>query len=215
MAQLSLKADSRATTGKGVAALRLKGITPLHLFGHDVKSLALQSDTTGVEKSLALAGETRLIYLTVDKERTARPVLAREIQRDRISGKLLHVDLYQVKMGEKVQVEVPIVLVGKAPALDVKGNTLLEELDSLTVECLPDRIPAHLNLDISSLAEAGQAVRVRDIKVEPGIVVTSNPDQIVAAVVAHAQEKVEEKAAAEAPVTPSEAEPTKEHAKEG
>ncbi len=210
MAKLSMKASSRETMGKGVEALRLRGITPLHLFGHGVKSLALQSETGEVEKSLRAAGETRLISLTVDKERTVRPVLVREIQRDRISGKLLHVDLYQVKMDEKVEVEVPIVLVGEAPALEVKGNTVLQELHSLTVESLPDRIPSNVKLDISSLAEAGQVIRVRDIIVEPGIVVTSNPDQVVAAVVARAEEKVEEKAATEVAATPSEPEPSKE-----
>jgi large subunit ribosomal protein L25 len=216
MAKLSLKANSREITGKRVAALRLRGITPLHLFGHGLKSLALQSETAELEKSLNQAGETRLISLTVDKERTARPVLAREIQRDRISGKLLHVDLYQVKMDEKVVVEVPIVLVGEAPALGIKGSSVLQELDSLTVESLPDKIPANLKLDISSLTEAGQVKRVRDIKVEPGIVVTSNPDLVVVAVVvARAEEKVEEVAATEVAVTPSETESTKEHQERG
>ena len=215
MAQLSLKANNRETMGKGVKALRLRGITPLHLFGHGLKSLALQSDTGGVEKLLRLAGETRLIYLTVDKERTARPVLVREIQRDQISRKLLHVDLYQVKMDEKVEVEVPIILVGEAPALDVKGNAVLQELASLTVECLPDKIPANLKLDISSLTEAGQLRRVRDIKVEPGVVVTSNPDQVVAAVVARPEEKVEETAGSGQAITPPETEPTKEQQEEG
>jgi large subunit ribosomal protein L25 len=215
MAQLSLKVNSRETTGKGVKTLRLREITPLHLFGHGVKSLALQSDTGEVEKSLMLAGETRLIYLTVDKERTVRPVLVREIQRDRISSKLLHVDLYQVKMDEKVEVEVPIVLVGEAPAIDVKGNTVLQELDSLTVECLPDKIPTNLKLDISSLTEAGQVRRVRDIKVESDIVVTTNPEQVVAAVVARPEEKVEQTAATGQAVTHPETEPTKEHKEEG
>jgi large subunit ribosomal protein L25 len=127
----------------------------------------------------------------------------------------VHVDLYQVKMDEKVEVEVPIVLVGEAPAIDVKGNTVLQELDSLTVECLPDKIPTNLKLDISSLTEAGQVRRVRDIKVESDIVVTTNPEQVVAAVVARPEEKVEQTAATGQAVTHPETEPTKEHKEEG
>ena len=213
MAQLSLKTSSRDVLGKAVKSLRLQDITPLHLFGHGVKSLALQCETAQVERSLALAGETRLISLTVDKEPVARPVLVRGIERDRISGKLIHVDFYQVQMGERVAVEVPIVLVGDAPALLIKGNTILQELDSLTIESFPDKIPAHLNLDISSLTEAGQLKRVRDITVEPDMVVTTNPDQVVAAVVARQQEEKAEEPATTGPAAaaPAETQATKEH----
>jgi large subunit ribosomal protein L25 len=173
--------------------LRRQGIVPLHLIGHGLESLALQCETTSVEKSLALAGETRLIYLTVDKERQARPVLVREVQRDALSRKLLHVDMYQVRMGEKVEAEVPIVLIGEAPALLSKDNSLLQELDSVTVESLPDRIPSNLKVDVSSLAEAGQVKRVRDIKPEADVTIKTNAEQIVATIVARREEKVEEK----------------------
>jgi large subunit ribosomal protein L25 len=219
MEQLSLQANSRDILGKGVRFLRRQGITPLSLFGHGVESLSLQSETVKVEKSLSLAGETRLIYLTVDKERKARPVLVREIQRDPISRKLLSVNFHQVRMGEKVHVEVPIVLVGKAPALEVKDNALLQELDSLAIESFPDKIPGNLKLDISSLTEAGQVLKVRDIEVGPDIVVTTSHDQVVAAVVARPEQKVEEKpAAVEAvtpAVTPSATEPAREKQEKG
>jgi large subunit ribosomal protein L25 len=210
MDQLSFNANSRDTTGKAVKFLRRQGITPLHLFGHGVESLALQAETTKVEKSLSLAGETRLIYLTVDKERKARPVLVREIQRDPLSRKLVHVDLYQVKMDEKVEVEVPIILVGRAPALDVKGNVVQQELESLTVQSFPDKIPAHISIDVSSLADVGQAIRVRDINVESGIDVSTHADRVVVTVVARPEEKVEEKAPVEQVVVTPETESAKE-----
>ena len=214
MAQLELKAQSREVLGKGVKVLRRQNITPLHLFGSGIESMALQSETALVEKSVSMAGETRLISLTVDKERKARPVLVRGVQKDPISRKLLHVDLYQVKMGEKVSVEVPIVLVGEAPALQVKGNSLLQALDSLAIESLPDKIPANVKLDISSLTEAGQSLRVKDIQVEPGTTVTSDLDQMVVIVVSRPEEKAPEKApAAEAAAAaPAEAEGAKEGA---
>jgi large subunit ribosomal protein L25 len=203
MVQLSLEVKSRDVLGKGVKSLRRQGIVPLHLIGHGLESLALQCEVAMVEKSLASAGETRLIYLTVDKERKPRPVLVREVQRDSLSRKLLHVDLYQVRMDEKVEVEVPIVLVGEAPALQVKDNSLLQELDSVSIESLPGRIPSSLKVDVSSLAEAGQVKRVQDIVVEPDIVITTNADQIVVAIVARPEEKaVETPAAVEAAPVP-------------
>jgi len=210
MDQLNLKTSNREVSGKGVKLLRLQGITPLHLFGHGVESLALQAETTTVEKSISQAGETRLIYLTVDKERKARPVLVREIQRDPLSRRLIHVDFYQVKMDEKVEVEVPIILVGKAPALDVKGNVIQQELESLTVEAFPDKIPTHISVDVSSLAEAGHLIRVSDIKVESGIDISTHADRVIVTVVAHAEEKVEEKAPVKEVVVTPEAEAAKE-----
>ncbi len=211
MAQLVLKAKRRTVLGKGVKTLRRQNITPLHLFGHGVESLALQSDTASVEKSLRQAGETKLVSLTVENERRPRPVLVRRIERDTMSGKLLHVDLYQVEMSEKVTVEVPIVLVGDARNLLVKGSTLMQQLDSLTVESLPDKIPDNIRIDIASLAEPGQALRVKDIKLDAGIDVTNDAEQIVAVVVARPEEKpaqrvapAEEAAApAETPQTPA------------
>jgi large subunit ribosomal protein L25 len=195
MEQIELPANNRVTLGKEVRFLRRQGITPVHLFGHDLKSLALQCQTANLERSLAEAGETRLVTLKVRGEKKARSVLVREVQREALTSKLLHVDFYQVKMDEKVEVEIPIVLVGEAPALQAKGNRLLRELDTLTIECLPSKIPTSLEVKIGSLTEAGQAVRVKDIAVDSDITVLSGPEQVVVTVIAPPEE--EEKVLAE------------------
>ncbi|MFH0847683.1 MAG: 50S ribosomal protein L25 [Chloroflexota bacterium] len=204
MEQLELRVKSRNVTGKKVRFLRREGITPVHLFGHELDSLALQCETAKLERTLALAGETRLITLKVNSERKGRPVLVREVQREP-PGRLLHVDLYQVKMGEKVEVEIPVTLVGEVKGLEAKGFVLLHELDTLSVQCLPDKIPAGIEVDISSLTEPGQALRVKDIVVSPDIAILNKPEQVVATVVARAEEKVEEvKPVAEEAVKPVE-----------
>jgi large subunit ribosomal protein L25 len=208
MVKLELRADNRDATGKEVKSLRRSGLTPLHLFGAGVESLALQAETTKVEKSLAQAGETRVIYLTVSGERKARAVLVRGIQRDPISRALLHVDFYQVKLGERIEAQVPLVLVGEASALQSRGATVLQELNSLTVECLPDSIPSSLDVDISSLAGAGQVKRVKDIVVGPNVTVVTDPEQVVAIVVARLEEKGATKAATEVPPASTEPRPT-------
>ncbi len=210
MEQLNLKSHSRDTTGKNVRLLRREGITPLHLFGHGLESLALQTETVEMEKILTSAGETRLISLTVDKERRSRPVLVREIQRNPLNGKLLHVDLYQVKMDEKIESEVPIILTGKAPALDEKSNMMLQELDILNIESLPDKIPANIRVDISSLTAAGQVKRVKDITVDPEVTVTTNPETVIVVImVRHEEKKVEEKPVVEETKAPAGEEPIK------
>lgn len=207
MAQLELSADRREILGKNVKFLRLQNVMPLHLFGNGLESLALQSDTRQVEKVLSLAGETRLISLTIGGEGVARPVLVKGVQRRALNGELLHVDLYQVRMYEKVSVEVPIILVGEAPALREEGNSLFQELHSLLIECLPDKIPASIRVDVTDLVEAGQAKRVKDIAVDPDIEVATDEDQTIAVIVSRHEEKVEEEETeAEEEARPSESE---------
>jgi len=179
MEQIELLTTARETLGKKVRFLRRQGITPVHLFGHDVKSLALQCDTVQLHRVLAQAGRTRLVSLQLDKGKKPRNVLIREIQREPCTGELLHIDFYQVKTTEKTKVEVPIVLVGEAPALKSKENMLMQELNSLTVECLPTEIPASIEVDVSSLTEVDQAIRVKDIALGEEVAVLNDPELVM------------------------------------
>jgi len=210
MAEIQLAVTTREILGKKVRFLRRQGITPVHLFGHNVESVALQCDTAQLERVLAQAGRTRLVGLRLDKATKLRNVLVREVQRNPPTGELLHVDFYQVRRAEKVSVEIPIALVGEAPALRFKENLLTRELNSLTIECLPDKIPASVELDISSLSEAAQAIRVKDIRLDKGLTVLNDPEQIVVKISALAVERAEEAVAEEEAATPSPEEESKE-----
>jgi len=216
MDKLELELTKRDILGKRVRFLRRQGITPAHLFGHGIESMALQGDTTKLERLLAQAGKVKLINLKLDKEKNARVVLLREFQREPMRGKLLHVDFYQVKSKEKVTVEVPIVLLGEAPALESTNTTLMQELDTLTVECLPAKIPAEIQLDISSLTEREQAIRVKDIKLGRGIAILNDPELVVVKISSRFVEKIEEKVkvAEEAVETPVAASPQEESKRE-
>ena len=193
MEQIELQATSREILGKKVRFLRRQGITPVHLFGHNVESVALQCETAQLQQVLAQAGKTRLISLKLDKGKRPRNVVVREIQKDPQTSELLHIDFYQVRMAEKIKVEVPIVLVGEAPALKSKENMLEQELNNLTVECLPDRIPDSVKLDLSSLNETEQAIKVKDIILGEGITVFDDPEHTVVKISLRHVEKVEEK----------------------
>jgi len=210
MEKLELELTKRDILGKRVRFLRRQGITPAHLFGHGIESMALQGDTAKFEKLLAQAGKAKLIKLKLDKERTPRLVLLREFQRDSIKGELLHVDFYQVKSKERTTVEVPIVLLGEAPALESKDSTLMQELSTLTVECLPAKIPTNIELDISTLTEPEQIIRVKDIKLGRGITILNDPELVVAKISSQHVEKIEEREeviAEEAVETPEAASP--------
>jgi large subunit ribosomal protein L25 len=192
MEGLKLEADKRDILGKKTRFLRRQGITPAHLFGHGLESLALQCDTTTLQRVIARAGRTRLISLGVKGDKETRSVFIKEIQRDPRNGELLHVDLFQVRKAEKIKVDVPIVLVGEAPALKTKEYTLTHSLTSLSIECLPDKLPPQIEVDLSPLVEVGQAIHVRDIPLSPDITLHNEPDQMVVRVSEIRVEKVEE-----------------------
>ena len=198
MDKIELKVTKRDILGKKVRFLRRQGVTPVHLFGHGIESMALQCDTAKLRQVLAKAGEAKLINVKIGSAKGSRSVLVREIQVDSPRRELLHVDFYQVRMEEAIKVEVPITLVGEAPALKLRENTLVQELYTLTVECLPANIPTSIELDISSLTEAGQVLRVKDIELEKGVTVLNDPEVVVAMIsVQRVEEVVAEKVVAE------------------
>jgi large subunit ribosomal protein L25 len=212
MDKIELKVANREILGKKVKHLRHEGITPVHVFGHGIESLALQCDTRELELVLSEAGQTRLINLKLAKEKKPRTVVVREFDRDWRRGELVHVDFYQVKMEEKIRLEIPVVLLGEAPALKAKTNMLDHELGTFTVECLPAKIPDRIEVDISSLTELDQAIRVKDITLDKDITVLNNPDLVVAKISLRPVEKVEEKVVEEVVEAEAKAEVTEEAA---
>ncbi|MFC1943503.1 50S ribosomal protein L25 [Chloroflexota bacterium] len=203
MEQIELKTTNREILGKKVRFLRRQGITPMHLFGHGIESVALQCDTANLRRVLAEAGKTGLITLKLENEKGPRHVMVREVQIEPLSGGLLHVDFYQVRMAEAVKVEVPVVLLGEAPVLKSREHMLVQELSTLTVECLPSKMPTSVELDISSLAEPEQVIRVKDIELDKEVTVLRDPELVVVRISLRPVERVEEKgvAAVEAEAT--------------
>jgi large subunit ribosomal protein L25 len=192
MDKIELKVTNREVLGKKVRHLRRQGITPVHVFGHGIKSLALQCETGELERVVGQAGHTGLVSLKIDHEKKSRSVVIREYDRDWRKGQLLHVDFYQVRMGEKIKLDIPIALVGEAPALQSKAHTLEHELENLTVECLPAKIPSSIEVDIGSLTELDQAIRVKDVVVDKDITVLNDPDLVVVKISYRHVEKIEE-----------------------
>jgi large subunit ribosomal protein L25 len=203
MDKIELKVTNREILGKKVKHLRRQGITPVHLFGHGIESLALQCDTGELERVLGQAGQKK-----------PRSVVVREFDRDWRKGQLVHVDFYQVKMEEKIKLEVPVALVGEAPALKSKTLMLEHELGTLTVECLPAKIPTSLEVDISSLTEPEQTIRVKDVALDKDITVLNDPELVVVKISSRPVEKIEEEVveevAEEAIEAPEEAAPGEE-----
>ncbi len=191
MEQIELKAESRTVFGKKTRALRRSGIVPGTLYGPRTEALSLQMGAKELNAVLDKAGTSRLISLHIDGAGKPRKILAREVQRDVITQSVLHVDLYEVVMTEKITVEIPITLIGEAPAVTGKKGLLVHGLDSLQVHCFPDQLTEAIEVDLSVLSETDQAILVKDLEVEQDIEVLTSPDEVVVQVLPFREEVLE------------------------
>lgn len=192
MSELILKATARDVLGKKTRFLRRRGITPTHLFGHGVESMSLQCDTAELKDIIARGGSTRLVSLDIEAEKDPRSVFVREIQVDTITDQLIHVDLYQIQKTEKMTADIPIILIGEAPATKSRENILQQSLTQLGVSCLPEKLPPQIEIDLSSLEEVNSAIYARDIDLGPDVTITTPDDQMIVKISQVAIEKEEE-----------------------
>jgi large subunit ribosomal protein L25 len=196
VAEQRLVAETRDGSGKGVARkLRAAGRVPAVLYGHGMDPLSLSVDSRELFHLFhTRAGTNVLVDLVVDgSEHLAMP---REIQRDHIKGRFVHVDFLVVRRDEKIHVSVPIRVVGESVGVKA-GGVVEHHLWELQVECLPTDVPEAIEADISDL-EIGSGLRVSDLKVPHGATILTDPDESVVAVQQPQMAVEEEEEAAEA-----------------
>jgi large subunit ribosomal protein L25 len=177
--KVELKVSPREVLGKKVKRLRREGVIPANVYGHALDSVAIQVSKDELVRLLRSAGRNEIVYLRLDGE-APRPTFLRQIQRNPVTDAILHVDFYQISLKEKVRMEVPLALVGTAPAEQTYGGTLLHSLDRIAVEGLPTEIPSTIEVDVSGLADIDATIYVRDLSVPGEITVLSDPEQVVA-----------------------------------
>ncbi|MEA1958441.1 MAG: 50S ribosomal protein L25 [Chloroflexota bacterium] len=206
MKQDELKVSPREIKGKKVRFLRREGITPVNLYGPNIESVSLQADTIAVKSLLTKMGRNAIITLKIEGDKKSKKALLRTVQRDPLKGTLLHIDLFQADMSQKMRADVPITFVGEAPAARGRRGILVENLTSIHVEALPADLPQYIEVDISVLTELGQAIHVRDLNMADEIEVLNDPDQVIAKVMeARAEVAVEEEAPTPEEEAPEEA----------
>ena len=200
MALVELAAQLRTETGKGAAhRVRQAGMLPGIVYGPGEASVKIAVEMRVFERVLRqAAGGTMLIDLKVDGDsRASRKVLMKEVQRDPVTSRPLHIDLLHVSMSKPVHVVVPIQLEGIPVGVKTEGGFVDHVLRELEVECLPGDIPEYISVDVTPL-EIGESVHAGDITHETVQILTP-PDRVVVAVHGRAAPTpVEEAAAAEA-----------------
>lgn len=177
MSLTSLTVTSRPLIGKHVARLRRVSLIPAVVYGKSLKSVSLSvssADFTSVYKEV---GETGLVEL-VDGS-VKRPVLVHSVQVNPVSGNIEHIEFHQVNLKEKVHANVPIVLVGSAPATQEKVGIVLQLLNEVEVEALPADLPPHIEVSVVNLAQVNDQVTVGDLTKLPDVTILTEPQIVV------------------------------------
>ena len=169
MEGLTLATDKREITGKKVAILRRDGITPIHLYGNGIESQSLQCDTATVSKVVLEAGTNIPVTVTVPGNSEENVCFVREVQYHPVTDRLIHVDFMKVDVTRTVRAEVPIIISGLSPAVRNMGGTLLQPLQSVTVEALPMNIPAMFSLNSDLLIDFDTNFYVSDLEAPDNI----------------------------------------------
>ena len=185
MAMMELTADRRRDSGKEInRKRRAEGRVPGVIYGKGLETRSIEFQRKPLEKFLATARRgTVIVKMTVQDGADGKESYAvlKEVQTHPLTDRITHVDFYEVALGRKFRVEVPLRVKGKAPGIEM-GGVLDVVTRSLEVECTPDQVPEFLELDVSSLG-IGQSLHLADIRFPEGVVPTEKDLRITLAAV--------------------------------
>lgn len=177
-----IKAAPRTVLGKKVATLRRNGRLPANVYGKGIASQAVDIDAREFQRTIKSAGLRAMIQLSVEGEKDPRYVILRRIDRKGGTGDPIHIDFFQVDPEQPIQANVPLRLVGEAPAVRDLAGTLLPGTDMVAVRCRPLDIPDALEVDVSGLTGFDMSLTVADVKAPNDVEILTDPAVVVATV---------------------------------
>lgn len=179
MATASLSASARTGTGKGVArSLRRDGRVPAVIYGHARAPQSLSVDARELSRLLEKnSAETTVIELAVDGAMSR--TLIRDIQRHPVKRAIIHVDFQELVAGEKVSVNIPLVIVGTSIGVRLNAGILTQVMSELACRVDPANIPNRIEVDVTNV-NIGGSVHVSDLTIPAGVeVMTGEGDTVL------------------------------------
>jgi large subunit ribosomal protein L25 len=158
--------------------VRRAGKIPGVLYGEKINNLLFEMAEMDLEREITAGGEHGIINVSINGE--THQTLIKEIQRDPVNHKVLHIDLEDINSDKIVHSEVPIIFMGE-DKLGRDGGILQKEKDSVKVQCKVNMLPKYINVDITGL-KYGQTYRIRDIEVSKEIIFIEDPNTVIAAI---------------------------------
>lgn len=178
-----IKAEKRDDRGTNAARrLRREGKIPANVYGGGGDAIAITADHKELAAILRSdTGANTLFTLDIDGVGESR-VIFQDRQIDPVHGRLLHADLRRLAKGEKIELTIPVHLVGTPKGVEEEGGLLEQQLREIRVSCTPSNIPESIEVDVSGL-DIGNSISVAEVKVDDEVVVLEAPEATVASVV--------------------------------
>jgi large subunit ribosomal protein L25 len=203
MAELSFKAKLRSGSGKAYAAgLRREGKVPGVLYGQATQPQNLELEAKEMESLIAKTlGANALLTMNLEGGKNPQEtVMFKDVQRDPVKSKLLHIDFYHVDMAHTLKLKIPVAVTGVAAGVKEGGGILQRARRFLNVRCLPSAIPKSIQVDVSAV-DLDQSILLQDLPKVPGVEFLDDPHSVLVHVAAPEEE------AAAAPVAEAGAAP--------
>jgi large subunit ribosomal protein L25 len=198
MSEITLKAKKREEfKDETLNQLRKKGIIPGIYYGHGVGNINIAATELDL-RPIIYTTESHIVNLKFNEDKPLSCIL-KDVQFHPVTDKPLHFDLFALKEGEMIAIEVSVHLTGNAPGVK-DGGVLQHILHKLEIECLPANIPSHIDVDISNL-NMNDSVKVSDLKIE-NVKIMNDENASIVAVVPPTIEKEVVPEVAEGPVEP-------------
>jgi large subunit ribosomal protein L25 len=190
-----LEVASRTVLGKATKRLRREGLVPANIYGHKKDSTPIQVEALAFEHVRRQHGLRNIISLKLPGS-AAENVLVRHIQRDPVTGKILHVDFSRVDIREHLEFKVSLNFVGEAPGVKIEGGVLLHLMDAIAVNAAASDIVESLDVDISVLTEIDSTLHAHDVKLPAHYTLITDADEPIVKISAPRVEVTETIAAA-------------------
>jgi len=181
MSEFTLQVKSREKSQKDLFKMRKQGSIPVVMYGHGTEPEMFWVNFIEFSKLYTKAGESSIVEIVSEKGKKSN-VIIQDVQLDPLSNRFSHVDLFKVRMDEKLEAHVPLEFVGEAPAVREMGGMLLKPVEELLVSCLPKDLPHALSVDLSSLKTFEDHIQVKDIVVPQGVEILAEMDTTIALV---------------------------------
>ena len=170
----------REITGKKVRKMRREGVIPANIYGRGIESVAVQIPFAEARVMLNEHGRNTLIEVQVSGESEPRSVVVRDLDREPVSGAIQHIDFFQVDLTRKLQADIPVQLIGEAPATLTWEGILVHETDAITIEALPGDLPDHFELSVDGLTELDDQLTAEDLELPSGVELVSELGTVLA-----------------------------------
>ena len=181
--KIVVKAEKRDSRGKNTnRRLRAEGKIPVVVYGGGTESLAAVADLKDLAAILRTDTGVNTVFSLDIPGVGVNDVIFQDRQIDPIRGRLIHADLRRFARGEKIEMTVPIHLIGEPEALKEEGAVLTQALREIKVLCEPANTPDSIDVDVTVLTSE-HAVHVSDLRVGPGIEIHELPETVVASIV--------------------------------